>query len=72
MDRMMVLSAEIVDADMGYGHMCRTQAEVKLKGSVKGFVDRSLGNHLTLVPGDVLERLIEVCALLQIEPVTIC
>jgi len=72
LDRMMVLSAEIVDADMGYGHMCRTQAEVKLKGSVKGFVDRSLGNHLTLVPGDVLERLIEVCALLQIEPVTIC
>lgn len=72
LDRMMVLSGEVVDADMGYGHMCRTQAEVKLRGSVADFVDKSVGNHLALAPGDVLEKLIEVCALLQIEPVTIC
>ena len=72
LDKMMILSGEVIDADMGYGHMCRTQAEVKLRGSVADFVDRSLGNHLALAPGDVLERLIQVCALLQIEPVTIC
>ncbi len=72
LDRMMILYGEIVDSDMGYGYMCRTQAEVKLKGSVADFVDKSLGNHLALVPGDVFDKLIEVCALLRIEPLTIC
>ncbi|MEA3459982.1 MAG: hypothetical protein U9R11_04835 [Chloroflexota bacterium] len=72
LDRMMIIPGEIVDADRGHEYMCRTQVEVKLKGSVADFVDKSLGNHLALVPGDVVEKLIEVCALLQIEPMTIC
>jgi L-fucose isomerase-like protein len=56
---------------MNYGYMCRTQVEVKLNGSVVNFLDESLGNHLAMVPGDVVERLVEVCALLQIRPVMI-
>lgn len=72
LDKMMILSGEIIDADMGYGYMCRTQAEVKLRGSVGDFVDKSLGNHLALAPGNVVERLTKVCTLLRIEPVTIC
>jgi len=69
LDRMMILKGEVVDTDMGYGYMCRTQVEVKLKGSVADFVDRSLGNHLAIVPGDVSDGLIELGALLQIEPI---
>ncbi len=69
--RMMILLGEVVASDMGYGHMCRTQVEVKLQGSVEDFLDRSLGNHLALAPGDVAGRLAEVCALLRIEPVAI-
>jgi len=72
LDRMMILTGEVVASDMGYGHMCRTQVEVKLRGSVEDFLDRSLGNHLALAPGDVAGRLAEVCALLHIEPVTLC
>ncbi len=72
LDRMMILPGEVVASDMGYGYMCRTQAEVKLRGSVEDFLDKSLGNHLALVSGDVVERLAEVCALLRTEPVTIC
>lgn len=71
LDRMMILSGEIVDADMGHGYMCRTQVEVRLRGPVGGFLDKSLGNHLALVPGDVAERLAEICVLLRIEPVMI-
>ena len=71
LDKMMILSGEIVDTDMNYGYMCRTQVEVKLNGSVVNFLDESLGNHLAMVPGDVVERLVEVCDLLQIRPVMI-
>ena len=70
--RMMILPGEVVNSDMGYEHMCRTQVEVKLQGSVEDFLESSLGNHLVLAPGDLTERLVEVCALLQVEPMTIC
>ena len=72
LDKMMILSGQIVDTDMNYGYMCRTQVEVKLNGSVVNFLDEPLGNHLVMVPGDVVERLVEVCDLLQIRPVMIC
>lgn len=71
LDKMMILSGQIVDTDMNYGYMCRTQVEVKLDGSVVNFLDESIGNHLAMVSGDVVERLVEVCALLQIRPVMI-
>jgi len=71
LDNMMILSGEIVDTDMNYGYMCRTQVEVKLNGSAVNFLDESLGNHLAMVPGDVVQRLVEVCDLLQIRPVMI-
>jgi len=71
LDKMMILSGEVVDTDMNYGYMCRTQVEVKLNGSVVNFLDESLGNHLAMAPGDVVERLVEVCDLLQIRPVMI-
>ncbi len=71
LDRMMILSGQIVDTDMNYGYMCRTQVEIKLNGSVANFLDESLGNHLAMVPGDVVERLVEMCDLLQIRPVMI-
>jgi len=69
--KMMILSGQIVDTDMNYDYMCRTQVEVKLNGSVVNFLDESLGNHLAMVPGDVVERLVEVCDVLQIKPVMI-
>jgi L-fucose isomerase-like protein len=71
LDKMMILSGQIVDTDMNYGYMCRTQVEIELNGSVANFLDESLGNHLAMVPGDVTDRLIEVCDLLQIKPVMI-
>ncbi|MDH5419347.1 MAG: hypothetical protein OEY47_02750 [Candidatus Bathyarchaeota archaeon] len=71
LDKMMILSGQIVDTDMNYGYMCRTQVEVELNGSVVNFLDESLGNHLAMVPGDVVDRLVEVCDLLQIKPVMI-
>ncbi len=38
--------------------MCRTQAEIKLVDtSVQGFLDRSLGNHHVLIPGDIRREL---------------
>ena len=69
--KMMILSGQIVDTDMNYGYMCRTQVEVKLNGPVANFLDKSLGNHVAMVPGDIVESLVEVCNLFQIEPVTI-
>jgi L-fucose isomerase-like protein len=71
LDKMMILSGQIVDTDMNYGYMCRTQVEVELNGSVVNFLDESLGNHLAMVPGDVVDRLVEVCDLLQIKLVMI-
>lgn len=67
--KMMLLSGQIVDTDMNYGYMCRTRVEVKLNGSVVNFLDESLGNHLAMVLGDVVERLVEVCDLLACMPV---
>ncbi len=72
LDKMMILSGQIVDTDMNYNYMCRTQVEVKLDGSVIKFLDVSLGNHLAIVPGDVVDKLVEVCDLLQIKSVMIC
>jgi L-fucose isomerase-like protein len=71
LDKMMILSGQIVDTDMNYGYMCRTQVEIELNGSVVTFLDESLGNHLAMVRGEVIDRLIEVCDLLQIKPVMI-
>ena len=69
--RMMILSGQIVGTDMNYGYMCRTQVEIKINGLVANFLDESLGNHVAMVPGDVVERLVDVCNLLQIRPVMI-
>jgi L-fucose isomerase-like protein len=71
LEKMLILSGQIVDTDMDYSYMCRTQVEVELKGSVIKFLEVSLGNHLAMVPGDVVDRLVEVCDLLQIKYVMI-
>ncbi len=71
LNKMIILSGQIVATDMNYGYMCRTQVDVKLKGSMVNFLDESLGNHLAMVPDDVFDRLVEVCDLLQIKPVMI-
>ncbi|UCD26398.1 MAG: hypothetical protein JSV75_05755, partial [Candidatus Bathyarchaeota archaeon] len=69
--KMMILSGQIVDTNMNYDYMCRTQVEVKLNGPVVNFLNESLGNHVAMVSGDVVESLVEVCNLFQIEPVMI-
>jgi len=71
LDKMLILSGLIVNSDMDYSYMCRTQVEVKPKGPVIKFLEVSLGNHLAMVSGQVVDRIIEVCDLLQIKPVMI-
>jgi len=71
LDKLMIGSGEIARSDMGYDYMCRTQVEVRLKGPVGGFLEKSLGNHLALVPGKVSGYLLELSQLLGVEPVLI-
>ena len=48
--------------------LCRTQVRVKLKGDVKEFIDKILGNHLILAYGDITDELLDFCKFKGIIP----
>ncbi len=57
LDSMIVARGVIVNGDIGDPNLCRTQVEVKVYGNPLDLVEKSLGNHLVLVYGDLVEEL---------------
>jgi L-fucose isomerase-like protein len=51
--------------------MCRTQVEVKLDGKVEAFINNLLGNHVTIVKGDISSKLQDLCDKLGINVIII-
>ena len=70
MDQMMVARGEIVNGDMGSEELCRTQIEVKIEGRAWNIVERTLGNHVVVVYGDIRPHLLTFCKVKRIQ--TIC
>jgi L-fucose isomerase-like protein len=61
MGRMVIATGTIRRSDMGYEHMCRTQVEVRLDVKVEAFINNLLGNHVTIVKGDISSKLQDLC-----------
>ena len=58
LDRLAAARAFVEASGFSSGEICRTQAEVSLMDtSVQEFLDRGLGNHHVLMPGDVRREL---------------
>jgi L-fucose isomerase-like protein len=71
LDKMLICLGDIVNSNMCNEYMCRTQVEIKLKGKLEEFLNKSMGNHLALVQGNLVEKLKELCNLFQIKPIII-
>ena len=67
--RLTIALGEIVNSQMGYWKLCRSQAEVKLKGSVRSLFNLS-GNHQIVCYGDYSEMLLRLGEKLGVE--TVC
>ncbi len=71
MDKMVIATGTIRQSDMSHEHMCRTQVEVRLDGKVETFIDNLLGNHATIVKGDISSKLQDFCDKLGINAISI-
>jgi len=71
MDKMVIATGAIRQGDMGHEHMCRTQVEVRLDGKVETFINNLLGNHVTIVKGDISPKLRDFCNKLGINAISI-
>jgi len=70
-DKMVIATGTIYRSNMGHKHMCRTQVEVKLDGKVEAFINNLLGNHVTIVKGDISSKLLDFCDKLGIDVILI-
>lgn len=71
LDKMVIAIGRVVRSNMENQNLCRTQAEIKLKGKVEKLIANSLGNHLILVYGDLKRDLIDFCKFKNIKPIII-
>ena len=71
MDRMVIATGTIRRSNMGHEHMCRTQVEVRLDGKVETFINNLLGNHVTIMRGDISSKLQDLCDRLGINVIFI-
>ena len=61
LDKMLIAPGKIIRSDMQEPNLCRTQVEVKLKGSVEDWLTNTLGNHQILVYGNQESKLLDFC-----------
>jgi L-fucose isomerase-like protein len=54
---MLAARGVIVNGDIGDPNLCRTQIEVKVEGNPIELVEKSIGNHMIVAYGDLLEEL---------------
>jgi L-fucose isomerase-like protein len=57
LDTMLVARGDIVNGDIGDPNLCRTQIEVKIDGNPLELVEKSIGNHMLVAYGDIVEEL---------------
>jgi len=57
LDKMLVTRGVIVNGDIGDLNLCRTQIEVEIEGNPLELIEKSLGNHMVVVYGDILGEL---------------
>lgn len=71
LNKMTIAPGEIVRSDMRDPELCRTQVEVRLKGEVGEFIEKSLGNHQILAYGNLKSLIKDFCEFKGIEAITI-
>ncbi|MEM7821214.1 MAG: hypothetical protein QXX38_00125 [Candidatus Aenigmatarchaeota archaeon] len=71
LEKMLIATGKIVKSNMKEENVCRTQAEVKLKGKIERWIENSLGNHQVLVYGNIEKKLIDFCRFKNIEAIVI-
>jgi L-fucose isomerase-like protein len=69
--KMLIAPGKIVRSCMNDDGLCRTQAEVKLKGSVEDFIANALGNHVVLAYGNIEQKLLDFCKFKGIKAIVI-
>ncbi len=70
-NKIVAVTGKIIDSDMQRKSLCRTQAIVKIDGSVEKWIDESLGNHQVIAYGNILSELKYFCENSGIELVII-
>jgi len=71
LNKMLIARGKIIRSDMREKDLCRTQAEVKLSGKVRDWLDNTLGNHQILMYGNWESELIDFCKFKKIEPIIV-
>ena len=55
-----LLTGKIIDSDFKDEEVCRTKAVIELDQNLSEFMDRSIGNHIIMLPGSYMEQLAEL------------
>ncbi len=66
-DKLVAVRGEILESDMKYPSLCRTQVRLKLKGDINDWIENTVGNHQILVYGNLVEHLKDFCRFTGIE-----
>lgn len=59
LNEMLISTGIIEKSDLGREDMCRTQVKIKLDGTAEKFMEKSLGNHVSILKGDISSKLRE-------------
>lgn len=70
-NKLSLAKGNLVKSDMKSVNLCRTQAVIKLDGSVENWVSSALGNHHVIVYGNVADEIKYFCELTSIELIQI-
>jgi len=71
LDKMLVAKGVVVNGDIGDPNLCRTQVEVRVYGSPLKLVDESIGNHMVMVYGDIVDQLKVVADIAGVTLITV-
>ena len=71
LDKMMFGTGTIVNGMIGRDDLCRTQILVKVDGDAMELLNKSLGNHIVVVYGDITRYLEYFCRINNIEAIKI-
>jgi L-fucose isomerase-like protein len=66
LDTMLIARGVIVNGDIGDPNLCRTQIEVRIDGNPLELVEKSIGNHMIVAYGDIVEELKIVSSIAKI------
>lgn len=70
-NKLLAVTGKIVDSDMRDPLLCRTQAIIRIDGSIEDWISNAVGNHQVIVYGNLINELQDFCLFSGIELILI-